>query len=85
MHSVSPIDIMKVGASPCRLYTTHKHAGYPAERKRIIHYIAFDSHKRYTWALVESREGRKLKETKLPHGPGAGAFSILCRGDAAGS
>lgn len=35
-----------------------------------MHYIAFDSHKRYTWALVESREGRKLKETKLPHEPG---------------
>jgi len=61
---------MKVGASPCRLYTAHKHAGHPAERRRIMHYIAFDSHKRYTWALVESREGRKLKETKLPHEPG---------------
>jgi len=40
------------------------------ERRHPMKYIAFDSHKRYTWVLVESREGRKLVEKKLPHEPG---------------
>ena len=33
--------------------------------------IAFDSHKRYTWALVETQDGRRLCEERISHRKGA--------------
>jgi transposase len=33
--------------------------------------IAFDSHKKYTWALVESEEGAVVTEQRIPHERGA--------------
>lgn len=36
-----------------------------------MQYIAFDSHKRYTWARVETTEGQLVREEKVLHEPGA--------------
>lgn len=36
-----------------------------------MNYIAFDSHKRYTLARVESTDGRMLKEARIEHTKGA--------------
>lgn len=36
-----------------------------------MQYIAFDVHKRYTWARVESQEGQLVCEKKVVHRPGA--------------
>ena len=33
--------------------------------------IAFDSHKHYTWALVEDETGRVLREERIDHARGA--------------
>ena len=33
--------------------------------------IAFDAHKRYTWALVEDVDGRALREERITHRKGA--------------
>lgn len=32
-----------------------------------MQYIAFDSHKHYTWACVESKNGKKRKEARIAH------------------
>ena len=32
-----------------------------------MEYIAFDCHKRYTWAVVEDERGRVVREGKIPH------------------
>jgi len=32
--------------------------------------IAFDSHKRYTLASVETKDGRIITEQRIPHRPG---------------
>ena len=32
--------------------------------------IAFDSHKRYTWALVETKDGHRLCEKRIEHRKG---------------
>jgi hypothetical protein len=32
---------------------------------------AFDSHKRYTWALVEGARGRSVREGRIAHSKGA--------------
>jgi len=29
--------------------------------------VAFDSHKQYTWALVEDEKGKILRDGKIPH------------------
>jgi transposase len=34
-------------------------------------YIAFDAHKRYTWASVEDKKGRRIREARIAHAPGA--------------
>ncbi len=34
-------------------------------------YIAFDAHKRYTWASVEDEKGGRIREARIPHGRGA--------------
>jgi len=36
-----------------------------------MQYIAFDSHKRYTWALVQDEEGKVVEERRIEHIPGA--------------
>lgn len=36
-----------------------------------MQYIAFDVHKRYTWALVEDERGRIEREGKIPHARGS--------------
>jgi transposase len=36
-----------------------------------MQYIAFDAHKRYTWALVESTKGEEEQEVRIPHQRGA--------------
>lgn len=36
-----------------------------------MQYIAFDFHKRYTWALVEDERGRIEREGKVPHARGS--------------
>jgi transposase len=36
-----------------------------------MQYIAFDVHKRYTWARVERADGRVVRERKVVHQPGA--------------
>jgi transposase len=41
-------------------------------------FIAFDVHKHYTWATVETREGRVLKEGKIGHSPGALSGFLRC-------
>jgi transposase len=33
--------------------------------------IAFDAHKRYTWALVEDEKGKVVREERIVHGKGA--------------
>jgi hypothetical protein len=33
--------------------------------------IAFDAHKRYTWALVEDARGRSVREGRIAHSKGA--------------
>jgi len=44
-----------------------------------MEYIAFDSHKHYTWALVESIDGEKKRETKITHERGTlQAFLRTC-------
>jgi len=32
-----------------------------------MEYIAFDCHKRHTWAVVESERGCLVRERKIPH------------------
>ena len=32
-----------------------------------MEYIAFDAHKRYTWASVERDDGRPVREERIPH------------------
>ena len=34
-------------------------------------YIAFDAHKRYTWASVEDEKGVRLREGRIAHDRGA--------------
>jgi len=36
-----------------------------------MNYIAFDSHKQYTWASVESSDGKILREARIEHDRGA--------------
>ena len=36
-----------------------------------MEYIAFDCHKRYTWAVVEDERGRVVREGKIPHQRGS--------------
>ena len=36
-----------------------------------MEYIAFDCHKRYTWAVVEDEQGQILVEERIGHAPGA--------------
>jgi len=36
-----------------------------------MEYIAFDCHKRYTWAVVEDEQGQILVEERIEHAPGA--------------
>lgn len=36
-----------------------------------MQYIAFDSHKKYTWARVEDQDGRKIQEVRINHDRGA--------------
>ena len=36
-----------------------------------MEYIAFDCHKRYTWAVVEDQRGLVKREGKIPHARGA--------------
>jgi len=36
-----------------------------------VEYIAFDCHKRYTWAVVEDEQGEILEEERIEHVPGA--------------
>lgn len=36
-----------------------------------MEYIAFDSHKHYTWALVQDKEGKVLREQRINHTRGA--------------
>ena len=36
-----------------------------------MEYIAFDCHKRYTWAVVEDEQGRVVREGKVPHQRGS--------------
>jgi transposase len=36
-----------------------------------MQYIAFDSHKHYTWALVQDKEGKLLREQRINHIRGA--------------
>lgn len=36
-----------------------------------MQYIAFDAHKRYTWARVEGPDGRVVREQRIPHNRGA--------------
>ena len=36
-----------------------------------MEYIAFDCHKRYTWAVVEDEQGQILVEERIEHVPGA--------------
>ena len=36
-----------------------------------MEYVAFDSHKRYTWASVQTPSGRIVREEKIPHSRGA--------------
>ena len=36
-----------------------------------MQYIAFDSHKHYTWALVQDKEGKVLREQRINHTQGA--------------
>lgn len=44
-----------------------------------MEYIAFDVHKRYTYAVVEDGQGRVKREGKIPHEPGAlAAFLAGC-------
>jgi len=33
--------------------------------------IAFDSHKHYTWALVETEKGKLVRERRIDHARGA--------------
>jgi len=33
--------------------------------------IAFDAHKRYTWALVEDERGKVVREGRVTHSKGA--------------
>ena len=44
-----------------------------------MEYIAFDCHKRYTYAVVEDEDGHMLREARVPHEPGAlGDFLSRC-------
>lgn len=36
-----------------------------------MQYVAFDSHKKYTWARVEDQRGHKLQEARIDHHRGA--------------
>jgi transposase len=40
-------------------------------RRAEVQFIAFDSHKRYTQACVETKEGGRLAEVRVPHDRGA--------------
>jgi transposase len=42
-----------------------------AARRRTMQCIAFDSHKHYTWALVQDEKGKVLREQRIDHARGA--------------
>lgn len=44
-----------------------------------MEYIAFDCHKRYTWAVVEDERGEILEEGRIEHVPGAVREFLLGR------
>jgi hypothetical protein len=53
--------------------------GRRREEVQPMQYIAFDSHKRYTWARVETIEGELIQEEKVWHEPGSlGKFLAGC-------
>jgi transposase len=46
-----------------------------------MEYIAFDAHKRYTWASVEREDGRRVQEERIPHERGRlRQFLARCEG-----
>ena len=47
-----------------------------------MQYIAFDAHKRYTWARVEDQSARVRRQERIRHEHGAfGAFLSKCAAD----
>jgi hypothetical protein len=36
-----------------------------------MQWFAFDSHKHYTWALVQNEKGKVLREQRIDHARGA--------------
>jgi hypothetical protein len=59
---------MKAARLQCRQYPAFK---TNIQKETHMQYIAFDAHKHYTWAAVESPQGKQEWEGRIAHERGA--------------